>query len=133
MTYMLILFALPISIADMKEHKIPNIYLLLMLWALTPILVLFGLGDLYQLCIFLSVITLLHVLGMGMGDFKLLSIIGLALNATGRDQLQLFILSILLCASLHLLLYALFKRSLPDRIALAPSIFVGLSLYLATR
>jgi Flp pilus assembly protein protease CpaA len=133
MTYMLILFALPISIADMKEHKIPNIYLLLMFWALTPILVLFGLGDLYQLCVFLSVITLLHVLGMGMGDFKLLSIIGLALNATGRDQLQFFTFSILLCASLHLLLYALFKRSLPDRIALAPSIFVGLSLYLATR
>lgn len=126
---MLMLFAAPISLADIKEYKIPNIYLLSMLWALIPFLILFGLGNLYHLSIYLSVITLLHVLGMGMGDFKLLSIIGLALNAAGRDQLHYFIFSILLCASLHLLLYALFKRSLPDRIALAPSIFVALPLY----
>ena len=133
MSFALFLVSVPICIADMKEHKIPNIYLSVMLVLLSPLLITNGLGDLTQLCVYLVALVVLHLFGMGMGDVKLLSIIGAALNSSGIYGYFSYASYILLCAALHLISLRLIKRSTPDQMPLAPSIFMGLFLYLATR
>lgn len=133
MSFALFLVSVPICIADMKEHKIPNIYLSVMLLLTIPLLIINGLGDLTQLCLFLVALVVLHLFGMGMGDVKLLSIIGAALNSLGFYGYFSYASYILLCAALHLISLRLIKRSTPDQMPLAPSIFMGLFLYLATR
>jgi Flp pilus assembly protein protease CpaA len=133
MTLALFLMSIPICIADLKEHKIPNIYLSVMLVLSIPLLIINGLGDLTQLCVYLVALFVLHLFGMGMGDVKLLSIIGAALNSSGIYGYFSYASYILLCAALHLISLRLIKRSTPDQMPLAPSIFMGLFLYLATR
>lgn len=133
MSFALFLVSVPICIADMKEHKIPNIYLSVMLLLTIPLLIINGLGDLTQLCLFLVALVVLHLFGMGMGDVKLLFIIGVALNSLGFYGYFSYASYILLCATLHLISLRLIKRSTPDQMPLAPSIFMGLFLYLATR
>jgi hypothetical protein len=76
---------------------------------------------------------MLNLLGLGMGDAKLLSIILLTLNSDGYSDLTLLAVLIILSASLDVMWRTLKNRSLPRRIPLAPSIFVGLALYLATQ
>ena len=133
MSFALFLMSVPICIADLKEHKIPNIYLSVMLVLLSPLLITNGPGDLTQLCVYLVALVVLHLFGMGMGDVKLLSIIGAALNSSGIYGYFSYASYILLCAALHLISLRLIKRSTPDQMPLAPSIFMGLFLYLATR
>ena len=133
MSFALFLMSVPICIADLKEHKIPNIYLSVMLVLLSPLLITNGLGDLTQLCVYLVALVVLHLFGMGMGDVKLLSIIGAALNSSGIYGYFSYASYVLLCATLHLISLRLIKRSSPDQMPLAPSIFMGLFLYLATR
>ena len=133
MTLALFLMSIPICIADLKEHKIPNIYLSVMLVLSIPLLIINGLGDLTQLCVYLVALVVLHLFGMGMGDVKLLSIIGAALNSLAFYGYFSLASCILLCAALYLISLRLIKRSTPDQMPLAPSIFMGLFLYLATR
>jgi Flp pilus assembly protein protease CpaA len=131
--YALFGLSLPIALADLKFHKIPNIYLCLLTIFLFPHLALNGFGDVKALIIFLSSTTLLHFLGMGMGDLKLLVIIGLWLNSAGIADLPLFGSLILFVLMIHFMLVSLHKRRLAGYIPMAPSIFIGLGLYLATR
>ena len=133
MSFTLFLMSIPICIADLKEHKIPNIYLSVMLLLTIPLLIINGLGDLTQWCVYLVALVVLHLFGMGMGDVKLLSIIGAALNSLGFYGYFSLASCILLCAALYLISLRLIKRSTPDQMPLAPSIFMGLFLYLATR
>jgi prepilin signal peptidase PulO-like enzyme (type II secretory pathway) len=76
---------------------------------------------------------MLNLLGLGMGDAKLLFIILLTLNSNVHHELTLLAVLIILIASLYVMLKTLKNRTLPRRIPLAPSIFVGLALYLATQ
>ncbi len=133
MIYALFAFSLPIALADLKFHKIPNIYLWLLTIFLIPHLVVNGFGDLKALIIFLSSTTLLHFLGMGMGDLKLLVVIGVWLNSAGVSGFPNFGLLILFCLMIHFMLVSLNKRRLARYIPMAPSIFIGLGLYLASR
>jgi Flp pilus assembly protein protease CpaA len=131
--YALFALSLPIALADLKFHKIPNTYLCLLTIFLIPHLALNGFGDLKALITFLSSTTLLHFLGMGMGDLKLLVIIGLWLNSAGIADLPLLGSFILFCLLTHCMLVFVHKRRLARYIPMAPSIFIGLGLYLATR
>ena len=133
MIYALFALSVPIALADLKFHKIPNIYLWLLTICLIPHLAVNGFGDLKVLIIFLSSTTLMHFLGMGMGDLKLLVIIGLWLNSAGIADLPLFGSLILFSLLIHCVLVSVHKRGLPRFIAMGPSIFIGLGLYLATR
>ena len=133
MIYALFALSLPIALTDLKFHKIPNIYLWLLTIFLIPHLVFNGFGDLKVLTIFLSFTTLLLCLGMGMGDYKLLVIIGLWLNGAGIPDFPLFGTMILYCLMIHCVLVSVYKRGLPRFIAMGPGIFIGLGLYLATR
>jgi Flp pilus assembly protein protease CpaA len=131
--YALFALSLPIALADLKFHKIPNIYLCLLTIFLIPHLAFNGFGDVKALIISLSSTTLMHFLGMGMGDLKLLVIIGLWLNSAGIPSFPLFGSLILFVLMIHFMLVSLHKRRLARYIPMAPSIFIGLGLYLATR
>jgi Flp pilus assembly protein protease CpaA len=131
--YALFAFSLPIALADLKFHKIPNIYLWLLTIFLIPHLVVNGFGDLKVLFILLFSTILFHLLGMGMGDLKLLVVIGVWLNSAGVSGIPNFGLLILFCLMIHFMLVSLNKRRLARYIPMAPSIFIGLGLYLASR
>lgn len=130
--YVIALLTVPLCIADMRERKIPNIYLFYICAISIPYLAVFGIGDAWKLGAFLLVIIFLYLLGMGMGDVKLLAILGTLLNSMGHGRLLVLAVMIVLLATLHVLCISLARRSIPNAIALAPSIWGGLLLYLAT-
>jgi Flp pilus assembly protein protease CpaA len=130
--FLFLLASIPISLADLRYHKIPNIYLALLAIALTPVLVMNGFGPIQRLFISAASLAVLHLCGMGMGDVKLLALIVVYLNiSTDLSLVELFgyLLSI---AALHSVAIGLKNRKLAKSIPLAPSIFLALALYLAT-
>jgi prepilin signal peptidase PulO-like enzyme (type II secretory pathway) len=81
----------------------------------------------------IAIILALHLLGLGMGDVKLLAIVGLMLNSNPRTAFINLGFSIAVCAVAYAIMQTLWNHELPRKIPLAPSIFIGLTLYLATR
>ncbi|MBU3734051.1 MAG: hypothetical protein FGM60_00380 [Candidatus Planktophila sp.] len=128
----LFLLAIPIVIADIRYRKIPNIYLWYLILFLVPSMLFSGLGSLKQLMFFLSISAVLTILGMGMGDMKLLSIIALWLNTDENRSPIFFGALLILLSAVHIYWMAMKTRSISVSIPLAPSIFLALSLYLAT-
>jgi Flp pilus assembly protein protease CpaA len=124
--------AIPISLADLKSFTIPNVYLVILSLLCAPYVFFNGLGQISVILAALFSLLILNVLGLGMGDAKLLSIILFTLNSDDHNELSLLAVLIILSASLHVMWRTLKNRSLPRRIPLAPSIFGGLLLYLAT-
>jgi Flp pilus assembly protein protease CpaA len=124
--------AIPISLADLKSFTIPNVYLVILSLLCAPYVFFNGLGQISVILAALFSLLILNVLGLGMGDAKLLSIVMLTLNSDDYSDLTLLAVLIILSASLHVMWRTLKNRSLPRRIPLAPSIFGGLLLYLAT-
>jgi Flp pilus assembly protein protease CpaA len=125
--YVLALLAVPIAIADIKEFKIPNIYLKVLALFCAPFLLADGLGKISNLLTIFVALILLHVLGIGMGDVKLLAIIAVSLNSTLDSSEVGYWMLITVFASIHLVMVTLYKRSIPCKIPLAPSIFLALA------
>jgi Flp pilus assembly protein protease CpaA len=128
----LCLTSIPISLADLRDSKIPNIYLSFLATALTPVLVVNGLGPIQRLLIGVSLLVVLHLCGMGMGDVKLLTLIVVYLNSSMELSLIELFGYLVSIAALHIVAIGLKNRNLPKSIPLAPSIFLALALYLAT-
>jgi Flp pilus assembly protein protease CpaA len=128
-----LILAIPISLADLKSFTIPNVYLVMLSLLCAPYVFFNGLGQISVFLAAMFILLILILLGLGMGDAKLLSIILLTLNSDGYSDLTLLAVLIILSASLHVMWRTLKNRSLPRRIPLAPTIFVGLALYLATQ
>lgn len=133
MWFPFLVLAIPISLADLKSFTIPNVYLVMLSLLCAPYVFFNGLGQISVILAALFILLMLNLLGLGMGDAKLLSIVLLTLNSDGYSDLTLLAVLIILSASLHVMWRTLKNRSLPRRIPLAPSIFVGLALYLATQ
>jgi Flp pilus assembly protein protease CpaA len=131
--FFLSLAAIPISLADIKSFKIPNIYLWLLFLGLAPFIAVHGLGSISQLLSSFLIVFILHLCGMGMGDVKLLCLIVLAFNSDRQFSSLTFFSYLLGVATIHLLILALKDHMMVRKLPLAPSIFVGLALYLATR
>lgn len=129
----LFLLSAPIVIADVQYRKIPNVYLGLLAFFLIPHLLIWGLGELIPLLAFIWSAFLMSFLGMGMGDFKLLTIIGVSLNSREDSSLISFAALLLALSATHILWASYKSRSIPNSIPMAPSIFLALSLYLATQ
>jgi len=129
----LLLLAAPIVIADIYDRRIPNIYLWVLAFCLIPSLSFCGFGKLEPLIFFILTTFLMSFLGMGMGDFKLLSIIGIWLNIRAGSSLAFFAALTLAISATHIVWMAIKNRSIPKSIPMAPSIFLALSLYLATQ
>ena len=125
--------AFPISLADIKSYSIPNIYLIWLAVFCTPHVLMKGLGPVPRILIVIAVLLVLHLCGLGMGDVKLLAIVALMLNYDPRTAFLNLGFSIAFCAVVYSITQTLWNRQLPRKIPLAPSIFIGLTLYLATR
>ena len=129
----LILLSIPIVISDIGYRRIPNIYILVLSLCLIPTLFFCGFGKLTPLVFFLLTTFLMSFLGMGMGDLKLQAIIGIWLNIRGRSSLGYFAALILAISAIHIVWKTIKNRSIPKSIPMAPSIFLALSLYLASQ
>lgn len=132
MLILVFLLSLPIITADLSAFKIPNMYIKVMCYGLILLFVLNGLGPIRNLASFILVLFALHLARFGMGDIKLLLIIGCTLNTSSKfDSFALFQL-LFLCGGLQLLLMRLCCGAFSRKIALAPSIYLALGAYLAT-
>jgi len=131
--FILSLAAIPISLADSKSFKIPNVYLWLLLLGLAPFIAVNGLGSISRLVSSFLIVLTLHLCGMGMGDVKLLWQIVLAFNSDREFSSLTFFSYLLGVATIHVLILTLKNQIMVRKLPLAPSIFVGLALYLATR
>lgn len=125
----LLLLAVPICIADMNSLVIPNIYTKILFYVALIHVCLFGFGPLRALIVSSVILIFLMIFGTGMGDIKLL---GLILISHTYSAIE-FIGAILLLAVVHIVVLMGIHRRIPSKIPLAPSIFVGLVTYLATR
>jgi Flp pilus assembly protein protease CpaA len=128
-----VFMALPISLADIKSYSIPNIYLIWLAVFCTPHVLMQGLGPVPRILIVIAILLVLHLCGLGMGDVKLLAIVALMLNSDPRTIFFNLGFSIIVSAVIYAITKTLWNRQLPRKIPLAPSIFIGLTLYLATR
>ena len=127
-----LLFALPISIADISSRKIPNIYLHLYAYLVGLLGVVRGLPDpIFMLLVFVTLL-LMATIGVGMGDCKLLGLIVLMLQLSRIQEFELLLLAIFVIAMIQIVLIWLYSKVIPRTIAMAPAIFIGTTLYLAT-
>jgi Flp pilus assembly protein protease CpaA len=127
-----LLFALPISIADISSRKIPNIYLQLYAYAVAVLAVVRGVPDLIFMLLVFATLLLMATIGVGMGDCKLLGLIVLMLQLSRFQEFELLLLAIFVIALIQIVLIWLYSKVIPRTIAMAPAIFIGTTLYLAT-
>ena len=129
MNIALLALSVPICIADMTSFVIPNIYNKILFYCALTYLALVGIGQLRQVAVSLVILILLHLIGTGMGDLKLLALILLTHSFNAAE----YIVLVFIVALVHTAVMTAFHRAIPSKIALAPSIFIGLGTYLATR
>ena len=120
--------AVPICIADLYGHVIPNIYNRILFYASCVWITFFGIGNLVHVGISLMLLAFLLLMGVGMGDIKLLTLI----LVTHNFESSRFFIYIGLAAFVHILILLALKGTTPTRIPMAPSIFVAMATYLAT-
>ena len=132
--FALALFALPIMCADWRYRKIPNIYLIFIMYWVGAIRIISGIASLQviSLAVAASVLGAL-VLRIGIGDAKLFIVISLAINLPTIDSLVFLITCIYLGALLQIIMTWGLKSLIPRSIPMAFSIFFGSALYLAAR
>ena len=128
----LLLAAVPISLADIKTFTIPNVYLWWLSLTCAPYVLLHGLGPITNLVFVVLILIALSFLGLGMGDVKLMTIISILVNSDKAGSFSLLALLIILSASSYAIIEALRNHRFPHTIPLAPSIFTGVALYLAS-
>ena len=129
MNIALFLLSIPICISDMTSYIIPNIYTKILLYVAFLHITLFGFGSLRELLVSTALLVSLVFFGIGMGDIKLLGLILITHPYSAID----FVASILVLATVHILVLTAFRRGIPSKIPLAPSIFLSFLSYLATR
>ena len=129
--FVLALFALPVCISDWRYRRIPNIYLVYMLYPIFAIRLFVVVQSIAVISCAAFFAALLTRIGMGAGDAKLFGIIALALNLPNFGALSLLTTAMYLVAILQVLLMWLFSTEFPRSIPLAPAIFLGSVLYLA--
>ena len=127
------LISLPIMVRDLTSQRIPNIYLKLLAIPTCLFLIVDGIGAMLKLLAFFFVLVLAVLLGIGMGDIKLLALSFMIFNSQMNFSILSFLSLLFASAFAHLLIQTLLARQLPQRIALAPSIFLAFALYFAAR
>jgi prepilin signal peptidase PulO-like enzyme (type II secretory pathway) len=121
--------ALPVCIADITTFVIPNIYTKILLSVALIHLTIFGFGPARQIAVSLAILSLLLMVGTGMGDMKLLALILLTHSFNATE----YIVLVFLLGMVHIVGLTAFQHAIPVKIPLAPSIFIGLATYLAAR
>lgn len=126
------LFAIPISIADLSQRKIPNIYLQIYAYYVGALLIVHGLPGAQFMLVVILTLGLFSIFGVGMGDCKLLALIVLMLEISNLQEFEQLLTAILLTSLIDIMLRWGYSKVFPRTIAMAPAIFLGTSLYLAT-
>ena len=128
------LFAFPILLSDWRYRRIPNIYLIVILYWVVISRIISGIASMQVLfiCFVLSASAVV-VLKMGIGDAKLILTIFLALNVARYGDVVLLIFCIYLSAMLQIVVMWGSTRTIPRSIPLAFAIIFGTVLYLAAR
>lgn len=139
-TLLLSVFALLISIEDLRKFKISNRLLgLLFLMLFTKSLVMGTFFvDAFSGVIFLLIFSTVHLLGkfvspdlaIGFGDVKLISVLTFGYVDLGFRSLEIFFIALWLALLVQISLEYMFRRKFLSRIAMAPSIFLATALYL---
>jgi Flp pilus assembly protein protease CpaA len=124
---------LPIMVRDLDTQRIPNFYLKVLAFLTCLFLIFDGIGSLLNLLVLFLILGCATFLGVGMGDIKLLALSFMIFNSQMDFSILIFLSLLLTCAFAHLLIHALVARQMPQRIALAPSIFFAFALYFAAR
>jgi hypothetical protein len=127
------LFSFPIMVRDLYSQRIPNIYLKVLAVPTFLFLIVDGIGPMLNLLILFLVLVSAIFLGVGMGDVKLLALSFMMFNSQMNFSILVFLSLLFTCAFAHLLIHGLVTRQMPQRIALAPSIFLAFALYFAAR
>jgi Flp pilus assembly protein protease CpaA len=127
------MIAFPISIRDMNTQTIPNVYLKFLAVLTAVYLFIDGFGNMANLLVGFIVLCLLVAFRVGMGDVKLIALTMLIVNSQMDFSVMRYFPILLICALAHLLIQGLVNWQLPERIALAPSIFLAFALYLSAR
>lgn len=92
-----------------------------------------GVPDPIFMLLVLITLLLMAAIGVGMGDCKLLGLIVLMLQLCAFAEFEFLLLAIFMCAVIQIVLIWLYSKVIPRSIAMAPAIFIGTTLYLATR
>jgi hypothetical protein len=116
-------------VADCSSFLIPNVYNKILLLFAGVYVSIYGFGDLDKVALSASILVVLLIFKFGMGDIKLLALILITHSFSAINYLGY----VFLLAIVHIVVLAGITRKIPSKIPLAPSIFIGLSTYLATR
>jgi Flp pilus assembly protein protease CpaA len=126
-------FSLPIIISDLATKKIPNIYLKLLVAPTSMFILISGIGPTVNLIFATIVLSIFILIGVGMGDVKLLALAFMIFNSQMGFSIARYLFVLLGCAVVHICIDTIGRRRLTERIALAPSIFLAFALYLSAR
>ena len=129
MQVLFLIAMMPIVVADLRHHVIPNIYLKYLSLFLCVTWIVHGIPQATYIALSLISICLLAMAKFGMGDVKLLSILLLIL----QPKIEVFAAFLALFSVAHILISTARNRAIPASIPLAPAIFSALITYLATR
>jgi leader peptidase (prepilin peptidase)/N-methyltransferase len=135
-------FALPLSLIDIQQHRLPNRIVLAFSAAMILVLLINGVsrgswadvsraiaGALILMCIFTAV-ALIFPSSMGMGDAKLSFPVGLALAWWGWSALWWGIMMAFLCAAVvGVVLMSLRLRSKHSAMAFGPFMLISAPAY----
>ena len=116
-------------VADCSSFVIPNVYNKILFLFAAVHLSIYGFGDLNKVAFSAFLLVVLLNFKVGMGDIKLLALILITHSFSAVDYLGY----VFLLAMVHIVVIAGISREIPSKIPMAPSIFVGLTTYLATR
>ena len=125
----LLLLAIPMCVADCSSFVIPNVYNKILFLFAAVHLSIYGFGDLNKVAFSAFLLVVLLNFKVGVGDIKLLALILITHSFSAVDYLGY----VFLLAMVHIVVIAGVSREIPSKIPMAPSIFVGLTTYLATR
>ena len=125
----LLLLAIPMCVADCSSFVIPNVYNKILFLLAAVHLSINGFGDLKKVAFSAFLLVVLLIFKVGMGDIKLVALILITHSFSAVDYLGY----VFLLAMVHIVVIAGFSREIPSKIPMAPSIFLGLTTYLATR
>jgi len=116
-------------VADCGSFLIPNVYNKILFLLAAVHLSIYGFGDLKKVAFSAFLLVVLLIFKVGMGDIKLFALILITHSFSAVDYLGY----VFLLAMVHIVVIAGVSREIPSKIPMAPSIFVGLTTYLATR
>lgn len=136
----LVFFSIKISIEDLRFHKIRNILLLILFGLLFLQSILVGnlFPQIFSGFVFFSMFTTFYLVasvmltesGIGFGDVKLLTVLAFGFIDVGFRQIEIYFLSLWCALFLQVCLHYIHKRKFLSPMAMAPSIFLAVWLYL---